>query len=56
MNLSAPTIPVFVIAVILAALALIGKFVVIPFVTIYGFWLAMAAFVVLLIGCLFKGL
>jgi hypothetical protein len=56
MNLSAPTVPVFLIAVIIALLALIGHFVTIPFVTIYGFWLAMVAFAVLAVGCLLKGL
>jgi len=55
MNLSAPTMPVFIISVILAVLALIGHFVVIPYVTLYGFWLALAAYVVLAVGCLMKG-
>lgn len=56
MNLSAPTIPVFLVAVVLFALALIGHFAVIPYVTLYQFWLVIAAFVVLAIGCLFNGL
>jgi hypothetical protein len=55
MNLSAPTTPVFLIAAALFLLALIGHFVVIPFVTMYQFWLALAAFVVLALGNLMKG-
>jgi hypothetical protein len=48
--------PVFLIAVILFALALVGHFVVIPFVTMYQFWLAIVAFVVLALGNLLKGM
>jgi hypothetical protein len=55
MNLSAPTMPIFLIAVVLAVLALLGHFVVIPFVTLYKFWVAIAAFVVLTVGCVMKG-
>jgi hypothetical protein len=39
----------------LAALALIGHFTRIDFVTQYQFWLAIAAYVVLAIGCLVRG-
>ena len=56
MNLSAPTLPIFGISVVLAALALIGKLITIPFITIYGFWIAIIAFVVLAVGCLLKGM
>lgn len=56
MNLSAPTMPVFIIAVVLAALAIIGKVTVVSFITANGFWLAIAAFVVLAIGNMAKGL
>ena len=55
MNFSAPTMPVFLVSVVLALLALIGHFVSIPFVTLYQFWVAIAAYVVLCIGCLLKG-
>ncbi len=56
MNLSAPTMPVFLIAAALFILALLGHFVVIPFVTMYQFWLAIIAFVVLALGNLLKGM
>ena len=55
MNLSAPTQLIFIIAVVIAVLALIGSFVVIPFVSAYAFWLMTLAFVVLAAGVLFKG-
>jgi hypothetical protein len=56
MNLSPPTTVVFVVSIILAALAIIGKFAVIPFVTEHGFWVAVAAYVILAIGNIFRGL
>jgi len=55
MTLSAPTQVVFWISVILAIIALIGFFVVVPYITAYAFWIAIAAYVVLALGCLMKG-
>ena len=55
MNLSAPTQIVFLISVVLAILAILGLYVRIPFVSLYAFWVLAAAYVVLAIGCLFKG-
>jgi hypothetical protein len=55
MTLSAPSAPVFILSLILAALAVIGKFSHIPFVTENGFWVAVAAFVLLAVGNLFRG-
>jgi hypothetical protein len=55
MNLSAPTLIVFLVALALAVLALIGHFTRIDFVTQYQFWLAIAAYVVLAFGCLVRG-
>ena len=48
--------PVFLIAVVLFVLALLGHFAVIPAVAVYKFWLAIGAFVVLAPGNMFKGL
>jgi len=56
LNLSAPTMPVFWISVVLAVLALLGHFTVIPFVTLNQFWVAILAYIVLFIGAVFKGL
>jgi hypothetical protein len=55
MNLSAPTMPIFLVSLVLAVLALIGHFVSIPFVTLYQFWIAIVAYVVLSVGCVLKG-
>jgi hypothetical protein len=55
MNLSPPTTVVFVISLILAALAIIGKFVAIPFFSQHGFWVAVVAYVILAIGNIFRG-
>ena len=55
MNLSPPTTAVFVISLILAALAIIGKFVAIPFISDHGFWVAVIAYVVLAGGNLLRG-
>jgi uncharacterized protein (DUF983 family) len=55
MNLTPPSTAVFVISVILAALAIIGKFVAIPFISEHAFWVAVIAYVVLAVGNLFRG-
>src|SRR5437868_5734137 len=56
LNLSAPTVPVFWISVALAVLALIGHFGGIPALATYQFWLAIIAYVVLLLGNVLKGM
>lgn len=56
MNLTPPTTIVFIISVILAALAVIGKFAAIPFITDNGFWVAIVAYIILAAGNLFRGL
>jgi hypothetical protein len=55
MNLSAPTQVVFIISLIIAVLALIGHFVMVPFVTEFKFWVAIVAYVILAAGCVLKG-
>ena len=51
MNLHKPSKPVFMIALALALLALIGFFLTVPVLTQYQFWFAMAGFLLLAIGC-----
>ena len=53
-NLTAPTVPVFLVSVALAVLALLGQLVKVPFLTTYDFWIAIIAFVVLTVGVLLK--
>nr|WP_295883394.1 hypothetical protein [uncultured Devosia sp.] len=56
MNLSAPTQLMFIIAVVLAIVALVGYFVpTIAIIGVYSFWIMTAAFVVLAAGVLFRG-
>ena len=55
MNLTPPTTVVFIVSLILAALAVIGKFAAIPFITDHGFWVAIVAYVILAVGNLFRG-
>jgi hypothetical protein len=54
-KLSAPTVPVFLISVVLALLALAGHFSTIQYVTTYQFWIAMAAYLLLFLGAVLKG-
>lgn len=60
MRLSAPKVVVWVIALILAALAIISQFASIPvvgnFVKQNDFWVMTAAYGLLFVGTLFKGL
>jgi hypothetical protein len=55
MNLSPPSTVVFVITLILAALAIISQFAAIPFVTANAFWVLAAGYVLLAVGNLFRG-
>jgi hypothetical protein len=54
MTLNAPSMPIFVIAVILAVLAIVGTFVALPVITPYSFWVAIIAFVLLAVGSMMK--
>ncbi len=60
MRLSAPKFIIWLIALILAALAILSKFIGIPviggFVRQYDFWVMTAAYGLLLLGTLFRGL
>ena len=54
MKLNAPSMVMFVVSLILAVLAVVALFVVIPYVTLYAFWFAVVAYVVLAVGCLMR--
>lgn len=56
MTLSAPTQIVFIISVILVVLAVVGFFVAIPVVSVNAFWIAIAGFVLLMLGNLLPNL
>jgi len=55
MKLSAPKQEVWIIAVILGILGIIGKFITIPFLTVYAFWFVVVGFVLLALGAFLKG-
>lgn len=55
MKRSAPTYPVWLISLILAALGVIGSFIAIPFVSAYAFWLVVVGYVLLFLGTILKG-
>jgi hypothetical protein len=55
MNLSPPTTAVFIISLILAVLAVISAFVVIPVISAHAFWVAIIAYIVLAVGNVFRG-
>jgi len=55
MNLSPPTTAVFIISVVLAVLAIIGTFVAIPVISANAFWVAIIAYIILVVGNLFRG-
>jgi hypothetical protein len=52
MNLQKPPVVLFLIAVALAVLALFGFFLSLPVLTQYQFWFALAAFLLLALGCI----
>ena len=60
MKLSAPKFLVWLLALVLAALAIVSKYVAIPyvgdFVKQYDFWVMTAAYGLLFLGTLLKGL
>jgi hypothetical protein len=55
MTLSAPSAVVFIVSAILWALAVIGHFAQILFVTENGFWVVVIAYLILAVGNLFRG-
>lgn len=54
MNLYTPPVQVFVVSLVLAALALLGRVMLLPYLTLYGFWFALIAFAILALGVVLK--
>jgi hypothetical protein len=50
MKLHAPAMWVFILSLILVVLAVVGIFVEIPYLSMYAFWVAVLAYVVLALG------
>ncbi|HEY0853907.1 MAG TPA: hypothetical protein VGD86_03685 [Devosia sp.] len=55
MTLNAPTQIVFIIAVVLAVLALLGALVPLPVISAYAFWILLVGFIVLAGGVVMRG-
>jgi heme/copper-type cytochrome/quinol oxidase subunit 1 len=54
--LNAPKQIVFIISLVLVALAVMGTLVAIPFVSAYAFWMAVLGYVLLAAGVALKGM
>ena len=54
MRFNAPTQVTFFIALVLAILAVVSRFVAIPNLTPNAFWILLIAYVVLVIGCVYR--
>jgi len=50
MTLHAPAMWVFILSLILVVLAVVGIFVEIPYLSMYAFWVAVLAYVVVVLG------
>ena len=50
MELHAPSMWMFVLSLVITALAVISAFTAIPYVAEHGFWMAIVAYVVLAVG------
>jgi len=56
MKLNAPTQTLWLVAVCLGVLGVIGKLTTIPVVSTYAFWFIFAGFILLVIGTVYKRL
>ncbi len=54
MNLHAPEMWAFVLSLVIAVLAVVGVFTPIPYVTAYGIWVAILAYIVLAVANVVK--
>ena len=50
MTLHAPAMWVFILSLVLIVLAVVGIFIEIPYLSMYAFWVAVLAYVVLALG------
>ncbi len=50
MTLHAPAMWVFILSLVVVVLAVVGVFVEIPYLSMYAFWVAVLAYVVLALG------
>jgi hypothetical protein len=55
-GLTAPSVRTLILALLIVVLGIVGRFIYIPYVTEYCFWLPVGGFGLLLLGTLFRGL
>jgi hypothetical protein len=55
MKLNAPTMAVWLVAVVIGVLGILGKFMTIAFVSTYAFWLVALGFVIIALSNVLKG-
>jgi len=55
MSLSAPTMLFFIISLVLAVVGVLVGLGIIPSLPVSAFWIVVAGYAVLAVGCLFKG-
>jgi hypothetical protein len=56
MHTNAPKFIIWLVAVIIGALGILAKFVAIPFLTVYAFWIVVVAFVLLALATILRGM
>ena len=54
MNLSAPTQPIFIVALVIAVIALLAALNVVTFIPVAAFWIMTVALAILAVGCLLR--
>jgi len=55
MSLSAPTMVVFIISLVVAVVGILAGLAVIPSLPLSAFWIVVVAYAILAAGCLLKG-
>ena len=56
MNLSAPTVPVFLISLVIAVLGILSGLGILTIIPVASFWLVTIGYVILALACLLKGM
>ena len=54
MRFNAPTQITFIISMVLAAVAVLSRFVAVQNVSVNAFWILLVAYIVLVIGCVYR--
>ncbi len=55
-GLTSPSVRTLILSLLIVVLGVVGRFIHIPFISDYSFWLPVAGFSLLMLGSLFRGL